>query len=623
MKTNSNNIIKVALMFAAFVFMTACSVEEANQSVRPLSEQLDITETLQFTAKETSNTFEVTSDVGWEVSIDQTADPDGNPIDWKRLQVSPMSGTGSAQVTIQTDENTTRQGRQAIIIVKTKGGISQKLLVNQAASGVILDISGGDNQSFAFEASPTDSMKFSFTCNSTWEISTNQSWIKCDKTEGGESITTTQAYTISVIAEEIQTDKARTDGLITIKAENGAETRQIKVTQEGKKIELSVSPGNFEFDAAAEQNTIQIKCNADWTLDCKDGFVLCDVTSGTGNRDVVVTCQANTKESQRSTTITVQSGIDNIQTKTINVTQVGKQFELSVSPTNIDISSDGEQKTIQINCNADWSLDFKDDFIQCDAVSGTGSRDVILTCLPNERESQRTSTISVKTGVNNIITETINISQAGKVYELSASPSVLEVSATGETKTIQIKCNADWTLNCKDEYIQCDVTRGTGTGNVVVTCLANHKESQRTSTITIKTGLENILSETVNITQAAATRPVINSFKVVEGSVTKSQASFTIDIETMYPISEYGIYYWVDGYSSKKEKLSFSNSDSSAKTFNVALSGLKSMTNYRVYAYVKNDVAEVSTSSNALSFTTAGVKPGDDDNPTPNLSRKK
>jgi hypothetical protein len=47
------------------------------------------------------------------------------------------------------------------------------------------------------------------------------------------------------------------------------------------------------------------------------------------------------------------------------------------------------------------------------------------------------------------------------------------------------------------------------------------------------------------------------------------------------------------------------------------------MTTYYVYGYIYNSVGEDNTKGRIeLTFTTAGVKPSDDDNPTPSLTRR-
>ena len=437
MKTNRFVNIKVALFIAVSALMTACTIEDADTSVEPKGEKLSVEESVQMTATQTEQAVSVKSDVGWDVSIEGG---------WTGLTISPMSGNGDGQITIHTDANTTRQSREATISITTKGGVNQKFVVNQSLSEVILEIAGGDGQSLEFEASPEDPKNFSFTCNTTWEITASDSWIHCydaeGNTKGGKEITTTQGTTIYVIPDEIQTDVPR-EGTITVSAENGAKTKSFTVKQEGKKIELSVSPTNFDVVATGEKKTIQITCNADWKLQYDNGNILCDITEGTGSQDVEVTCLPNNLSKERQVTLTVTSGIEDIKT------------------------------------------------------------------------------------------------------------------------------------------------------------------------------------QTVTFTQAAATPPELTAFSLVEGSVTKNEAEFILNFDSMFPIADYGIQVWEEGNeSSTKKTLQDQNSASGIHELKFKATGLKSMTTYVATGFIKNDVG-TSTSTNIITFTTGGVKPTGDDNPTPNLSRKK
>ena len=438
MKTNRFINIKVALFIAVSALMAACTIEDADQSVEPKSEQLDIAESIQMTATETDKSFEVKSDAGWDVSIEGG---------WTGLSVSPTSGNGSGQITIHTDVNTTRQGREATISIVTQGGVIQKMVVSQALSDVILDIAGGDNQSLEYEASPQDPKTFSFSCNSTWEVTSSDGWIHCadpdGNTKGGKEITTTYATTITVDVDEIQTDVPR-EGKITISAENGAKTKVVNVKQEGKLIELSVSPKEF---------------------------------------NVVAT---------------------------------------------------GADKTIQIACNADWTIEFdKGDFV-CDNITGTGNQNVVVTCLPN------------------------NVSTERKV------------------------------------------------------------------TLKVSSGIQNIKTETITFTQEAATPPELTAFKLIESSVTKNEAEFQLDFLTMFPIAEYGVYIWEDGNENNKVPMQATNSESGITRLVYKATGLKSMTTYHAYGFIKNTVGSSdSKDTNVVTFKTGGVKPTDDDNPAPNLSRRR
>ena len=294
MKTNRFINIKVALFIAVSVLMAACTIEDADQSVEPKGEKLDITTNIDVQPTTTSVNFDVKSDVSWTVSVKDS---------WEGLSVSPSSGVGDAQVTINTGENTTRKDRSATLTITTAGGVQQELVVRQIQSEPILEVTSGSGENLEFEAIPEASKSFTISCNTSWEL-TSDNWIHCNKTEGtSESLTATN---VSVQVTEAQTDTVRT-GVISVIAEGG-KRGEIKVSQKGKDIELSVSPKNFTVNAVGEEKTIQISCNADWKIEFDNELFTCETMSGTGNADVKVTCLPNNLARTRTSTLKVTSG---------------------------------------------------------------------------------------------------------------------------------------------------------------------------------------------------------------------------------------------------------------------------------------------------------------------------
>lgn len=429
----NKNILKIQVLLLAFaaLMIQSCTIEDADESVSPNAEKLDIVSDINVQPTTTTTKFEVKSDVSWNI----TTDIDGS---WEGLSVSPTSGTGNTEVTITTGENTTRKDRTAKLMVTTKGGVAQELVLRQLQSEPLLEVTSGTGQSLEFEAVSEASKNIAISCNTYWEIACDN-WITCSKMEGtNESLTVTN---VSVNVTEAQTDTVRL-GAITVMAEGG-KIAKINVSQQGKVIELSVSPQNFD------------------------------------------------------------------------------------------------------------------------------------------------------------------------------------VVATGDKKTIQITCNAAWKLNYDEGNILCNVTEGTGTQNVEVTCLPNDQPKERKVTLNVISGIAVEKKETVSFTQAAATPPELGEFELIQSSIKKNEATFRLKFNTMFPLSRYGVYV------SKKPNLSGAllryaeNPDENLNELEFTLTGLESMTTYYVYGYIYNSVGEDTTKGRIeLTFTTAGVKPSDDDNPTPSLTRR-
>jgi hypothetical protein len=94
----------------------------------------------------------------------------------------------------------------------------------------------------------------------------------------------------------------------------------------------------------------------------------------------------------------------------------------------------------------------------------------------------------------------------GKFYipdteSLTVSLSALDFIAAGETLSIDVTANVNWTVSKDAAWISISPASGSNNGTINVTTAANTETSPRTGTVTITDG--NII-QTVSITQAAA-----------------------------------------------------------------------------------------------------------------------
>lgn len=399
----------------------------------------------------------------------------------------------------------------------------------------------------------------------------------------------------------------------------------------------SVSPNAEKLDIVSDINVpptttsteFEVKSDVSWTITTEgswDGFSI-SPTSGSGNTNVTITTGENTTRKDRTAklTITTKGGVS--QELVLKQLQSEPLLEVSSGTgQNLNFEAVSEaSKNITISCNTAWELTC-DNWITCNKTEGTSESLTVTNVSVNVSESQ---TDTVRVGAITVMAEggkmaKINVSQQGKVIELSVSPSNFDVVATGEKKTVQITCNAAWQLDYDEGNIMCEVTEGTGTRNVEVTCLPNNQSKERTVSLSVISGIAIEKKETVTFTQAAATPPVLTGFNCIEGSVTKNTAEFMLYFDTMFPIADYGIYYWKEGEKYNATPIQATNTESGITQLRFKATGLESMTTYHAYGFIKNSVGE-SNSKDVIevTFTTGGVKPGGDDNPTPNLSRRK
>lgn len=250
---------------------------------------------MEFSAESGSRSFNIKSNTSWTVSSDQT---------W--CSVSPSSGKNSGSVTVKVEENTQTSARTATVTVKSEIGIlTVKVTQNEANAAISLDTSTMEFTSSSGEQT------FKITANTSWTVSSDQTWCSVSPTSGKNS----GSVTVKV-SENTQTS-ART-ATITVKTDAG--NRTVSVTQSGASEQVSLSVSDMEFAAGSGSKMLRITANTTWAVSSDKNWCSVSPTSGSNDGSVTVSVDENTSTSSRTATITVESAAI---TRRLAVTQSG------------------------------------------------------------------------------------------------------------------------------------------------------------------------------------------------------------------------------------------------------------------------------------------------------------
>lgn len=91
---------------------------------------------------------------------------------------------------------------------------------------------------------------------------------------------------------------------------------------------------------------------------------------------------------------------------------------------------------------------------------------------------------------------------AAPVDYLSAAPAELAFVAAGESKTITVSSNCEWTATSSEGWLTLSEAAGNGEATITVTAAENPAKQERTAVITIVAKNDATLSATVNVKQA-------------------------------------------------------------------------------------------------------------------------
>lgn len=304
--------INITALFATTLFaaaFTACSSDDETTG-KPVGELLNVEKEVALTAKTEDYAVKVTADCHWDVTVRKSAA-------WDDFTVAPLSGDGNGTLVITTSQNHTIVERTDTIILTTKGGLREVIIVRQSSSNADLGINADQ---FRFAAVPAAAQNLIINCNTSWEIQGTEAigWLHLDKTSG------TGNQTVVITADEIQDDIDRA-ATFMLKANDNSYT--ISVTQEAKSsISLSVSTNELPiFQGTGGDQMFRVESNAAWRVFVPTSarqWLRIEPEQGVGNGEVRVFCEPNPNEQrERMSLIIVTAGSHNPQQCDIFVQQ--------------------------------------------------------------------------------------------------------------------------------------------------------------------------------------------------------------------------------------------------------------------------------------------------------------
>lgn len=428
-------------------------------------------------------------------------------------------------------------------------------------------------------------------------------------------------------------------------------SREITIRQEASNVRLS--PSSLEpFPADNPQNQeFEVVSNVAWTLtvayETNEIVKFVTVTplsgdmsatgdesfAGTGDARFNISLQSNRTAATRKAFITLKSEVSEY---TVEVLQQASEYTFDVSPTAAQvIPAEGDTKTFGVLSLSDWTIECAADWIVFLPNSGSASDSrvqTVATILPNTTREERTTEIHFKPKDSQYSGLSVTVLQHAfdMAFGFDMGHGVVEPSGGKVQYNIISRFNwelvvPDW---CSTEYTSGDAALQTRSGNVEVE--KNVSNDTRTGEVIIVPQPTDFNGVTINpndvgieplkgyITQfggqkAAVSVPwVLNDFTQTTATVEFSYYS------PYYKITEAGIE--LTSENSSESKVIPGNLDGpNSGLVSINLTDLQAATNYYVRSFVTDERGDRVVNSVEFSFRTAGQRPTEPDNPTPDL----
>ena len=375
-----------------------------------------------------------------------------------------------------------------------------------------------------------------------------------------------------------------------------------------------VSPADITFGGNSNNATFSIQASGLWSISGIPDWFILDKTQGTGDASIkLTTIDSENPSAVNKRTATLVLNTDTRQ-REITVEQAGAAETLSVSTTDISFprtETKLEQSFVVTN-NSTWEILETQDWYTVEPMNGGGKIDepTTVTVKVNKKvddwDSEHTLTIRSAKG----ITKTITIFQQGIETTLAIGQNKIEVDALEGVSTLVLTGDASWIATVDVAWLKLNKLSGKGGENLQLEYITNETAGPREANITITTSTQTLTCQVVQAVAAVPTCAKPTAVKVEKYGFTVSSS-----YSSVIPVTEYGIVY------SQGENPQITDNKiictDGTNPFTLQASGLLSGKTFHVRAYARNG-AGIGYSED-LVVETGGVKPGENDNPTPNL----
>ena len=160
------------------------------------------------------------------------------------------------------------------------------------------------------------------------------------------------------------------------------------------KEQIVVSNSSVTMLADEGEQTINVNTNCAWTVTVESGdakWMTVNPKSGVNMGSFTISVTANTTETDRHATLIVAG---KTLTRTINVTQRGRETTMTVDVSSLDFSVNGASKTFSITSNGSWTIEAPE-WCGLSMKSGSNNKEITVTVGKNETGAERTGEIVV------------------------------------------------------------------------------------------------------------------------------------------------------------------------------------------------------------------------------------
>jgi hypothetical protein len=251
-----------------------------------------------------------------------------------------------------------------------------------------------------------------------------------------------------------------------------------------KPVEVSFDKTTLEIDPQGGSAEVSLKSNGEWTIAMTEGWVMVSSMSGNGDATLTLTVAPNTTGESRSTEITASTK-DN--TAVLKLTQDVPQHYVEVSPASIICGAVGGEYTVEVSSDIEWEV-ITPQWVTSSMMNGANDATLTLTISPIEGDMSDSRMGEVVIGKHDMASATVIIEQkVDPVLGIEVVPGNLDYVCTGETKTVAVTTEDNWTATIGEEWVTLNQSGGQGNAEINVTVSENPTYVPRRTSVIFNT----------------------------------------------------------------------------------------------------------------------------------------
>lgn len=393
------------------------------------------------------------------------------------------------------------------IVIKDQDG---KVLSSNAVEPTSFMINANDNT--------IHTINIYVASGQSWQVTDIPSWITFSATSG------TGPGSVNFTCQNNTTPTTRSQAV-----EVAGST--VRIAQQAAQMSVSVSPTSLSFgNKSGESKTLSVTTNDSWSVKSLPAWLTATPSSGSGNGTITVkTSSDNAAITSRSDKLTITTYYGSVSLD-VPVTQAaGTEAVGSASFASDSINIKGSANSwasVGVNESKIASRSFIYDVDWLTVTYANGSLTVTASS-NNETGAARSGVVTgTWTDINGFtITDTLMVMQA--VYEAPASGSAsfaqkivpIEGARGSQAIVLVSESNiASRSFSCDSDQFQVDYANG----QITITSLSNNETGSARTAVVTGTWTDingNIISDTVQVSQAAYEAPVVGSASFAQKSV--------------------------------------------------------------------------------------------------------